>query len=210
MIRHPDLPTDTVLRTDSLRVADPTSARLVRWAIGALWLAIVVLASVHHVFWRDEVHALSLALALEGDGLAGMVRSVHGDGHPLLWYLLLRGAYGVAGVSSVLPVVAVLVSTVAIVLLVWRAPFRWPLVALVALSNFAVWEYSVMARNYGITMLVLFAFAAGYERWRRRGWVVGLWLLLLANTNVHSVLLAGALGLFSRPLARLRRDQPAG
>jgi hypothetical protein len=116
MVRHPDLPTDTVLRTDSLRVADPTSARLV----------------------------------------------------------------------------------------------RWPLVALVALSNFAVWEYSVMARNYGITMLVLFAFAAGYERWRHRGWVVGLWLLLLANTNVHSVLLAGALGLFSRPLARLRRDQPAG
>jgi hypothetical protein len=187
------------LRTAAVRLAGPRSRdragdAKARCAIGVAWLAIVACASARHAPWRDEVRALSLAL--QGDDLGDMLRAVHGDGHPLLWYLLLRGAHAIVGVPQVLPAVALLVAAGAIGLLLWKAPFGWPLLALVALSNFGVWEYAVTARNYGISMLVMFAFAAGYERWRHSGWRVGLCLALLANTNVHSAVLAGALGLF--------------
>src|SRR5262249_41431326 len=81
-------------------------------------------------------------------------------------------------------------------LFVLRAPFRWPMLALFALGNVAAYEYAVMARNYGISMLLIFAFAALYSRRQRNGLLLGLILLLLVNTNVHSVLLAGGLALF--------------
>jgi hypothetical protein len=41
-----------------------------------------------------------------------------------------------------------------------------------------------MARNYGIGMLILFALAIAYQRWRGRGVALGALLFLLANTNV--------------------------
>ena len=53
-----------------------------------------------------------------------------------------------------------------------------------------------MARNYGISMLFMFLFAAFYERHRKRGFLLGVLLFLLANCNVHSAILTGGLLLF--------------
>ena len=157
------------------------------WAATAAWLA------WGHVFWRDEVRALSLALA--GDSVAAMLRGVQGEGHPALWYLLLRGGHALIG-KAALPGVAFLIGAGAAALWCWRAPFR-PLVIAVALFGaFFVNEYTVLARNYGVSMLVLFAWAWAYPRWKQGGIGLGLLLAVLCNTNVPSVMLAGALGLF--------------
>jgi hypothetical protein len=59
-----------------------------------------------------------------------------------------------------------------------------------------MYEYSVMARNYGISMLLLFLFAALYARHRDKDCLLGVLLFLLSNCNVHSALLAGGLLLF--------------
>ena len=67
----------------------------------ALWLAIAVWLAMNHVIWRDEMRALSIAL--QGDHLTGMLQGLHGEGHPALWYLLLRGVYLVFGRLEVLP-----------------------------------------------------------------------------------------------------------
>jgi hypothetical protein len=80
--------------------------------------------------------------------------------------------------------------------LVLRSPFNPLLVALILIGDFALFEYSVSARNYGISMLLLFLIAASYGRHRERGVVLGGLLFLLANTNVHSTILAVAFLLF--------------
>ena len=123
-------------------------------------------------------------------------KSLHGEGHPAVWYLLLRIAYLVAGTPLVLPAVSIGVASAAILLLVLRSPFSWWMIALIVLSGFALFEYAVMARNYGISALLLFALAALYKQHRDRGILLGVLLALLANTNVHSVLLVGAFLLF--------------
>ena len=69
-------------------------------------------------------------------------------------------------------------------------------IALVLFGAFGMYEYAVVARNYGISMLVLFALAALYPRWRDRGVTIGLVLALLCNTNVPAALLAAAFLLF--------------
>lgn len=163
-------------------------ALFVAWFGVALWLAST------HVFWRDEVRALTIALS--GDSLPAMLRNLQGEGHPALWYLLLRGAHALTGAKQVLPGVAFAIGVGAAALFAFRAPFR-PIVLLLAMGGaFFLREYTVLARNYGMSMLVMFAWATLYPRWKERGFGLGLLLALLCNTNVPSVIVAGALGLF--------------
>ena len=178
-------------------IAAPASPRQDRWlrlALFALWLAAMVWIASDHVFWRDEIRAFSLAL--QGETMAEMVRGVQGEGHPALWYILLRLAHDLVPIREVLPIVAGLIAVAAMALLVWRAPFPPLVVALILFGQAGLIEYAVTARNYGISMLLLFALAAAYPRFRDRGPVLGLLLALLCNTNVPAVLLAGAFMLF--------------
>jgi hypothetical protein len=158
------------------------------------WLALALILVFQHVFWRDEVRAFTLALA--GGNVVDMARGLQGEGHPALWYLLLRGAHTVAPVRAALPATAFAVAAAAMALLAFKSPFRLPTVSLILFGAFGLIEYTVVARNYGISMLVLFALAHVYPRWRDRGVAVGLLLALLCNTNVPSALLAACFLLF--------------
>lgn len=171
-----------------------TLGRIVPGILFAVWLAVVGLQAVYHVVWRDEVRALSLAL--NGGSLIDMVGAVHGEGHPLLWYLLLRGTHELFPVPQVLPGVALAVAVIAALLLAFVSPLPWPVIGLCLAGYAFLFEYSVEARNYGITMMMLFFLAAYYRRGGRNGIVIGLLLVLLANCNVHSDILAGAFLLF--------------
>ncbi len=160
----------------------------------ALWLVVVLLGALHHVVWRDEVRALSIAL--QGDDIPAMVHGLHGEGHPAVWYLLLRGAYALFGIPQVLQGVAFGVAAVTMLALVAWSPFALPVLALLFFGRGAIYEYSVMARNYGISILLLFVLAAAYERYRRRGIVIGIVLAILANCNAHSDVIVFAFLIF--------------
>jgi hypothetical protein len=171
-----------------------SAARAARIAIFLAWLGIVCVLASQHVPWRDEVRAL--ILARQGHTIVDMWHGLKGEGHPGLWYLLLRVPYNVFGSRLVLPAVALLIAMASAALLAFASPFRLSLVALIMIGDLLVYEYSVMARNYGISMLLMFLIAIAYTRWRDGGWLLGLLLFLLTSTNVHSVFLAGAFLLF--------------
>ncbi len=160
----------------------------------AAWLVVVCLLASKHLLWRDEVKALSIAL--KDDSVFAMLKELRWEGHPAVWYLLLRAAHTLVPRPEVLMFVSVAVAAIALLILVLRSPFSLPLLALILMGRFSLYEYSVMARNYGISMLFLFLFAALYERHRKRGFLLGVVLFLLANCNVLSAVLAGGLLLF--------------
>ena len=163
-------------------------------ALFAAWFALVLFQALHHALWRDEVRALSLAL--RGDTVVEMFKGLRGDGHPALWHLLLRAAHAVIGAPQVLPVLALLVATGAVALLIFRSPFPRPVVAALAFSALFSFEYAVMARNYGLSALLLFLIAEAYKTHREKGVLLGALLFLLANTNVFGALMTGAFLLF--------------
>jgi len=180
----PSLPTATHIVT----------ARPIRWLIFLIWLGIALFLASRHVVWRDEVRALSFALS--GDSTVAMLHNVHGEGHPAIWYLMLRWAHMLWPHPQVLVVVGFVVGAAAALLFAMRAPFAWPWLALALTSRVLLYEYPIVARNYGIAVLALFGLAALYRRYRDTGWVLGLLLLLLCNTNVPAVMLAGAFLLY--------------
>jgi hypothetical protein len=160
-----------------------------RIAIFLVWACVVGLVASRHEPWRDEVRAFSIATSTAS--LGDLFRELRTDGHPALWHLLLRAVYAVAPVPAVLPAVSLLVAAGAVLLFLARSPFGPVITFLFPFSVFPVYEYSVMARNYGLSILLCFAFAALYRARRRP--LLALCLVLLPNSNPHAAFLAAAL-----------------
>lgn len=169
----------------------PANRRLIALAMFLVWLGVVSFLAWRHLVWRDEVKALSIAL--QGNTVFDMLQELRWEGHPAVWYLLLRAGHVLFPHPGVLKLLSISVAAVAVLILVLRAPFTLAFLALILATRFSVVEYSVVARNYGISMLLIFLFAALYERHRNRDCLLGALLFMLANCNVHSALLAGGL-----------------
>lgn len=174
-------------------MGDAVAVRPVALGLLLAWLALELAMLSQHALFRDETRALSLAL--QGDTIFHTATGVR-DGHPPLWHLMLRAAYSVSGSYAVVSIVSLAAAAAAVALLMFRSPFGWPLLLLILLSRFALFDYSVLARNYGISMLLMFLFASLYEAHRRRGLVLGIVLFLLCMSNVHSVILVAGFLLF--------------
>ena len=113
------------------------------------------------------------------------------EGHPVLWYFLLYLGSSIVDTPLILPIVSVTIAFAAAAVFLFRSPFPLWLQALFVLSPLPLYDYSVMARNYGISMLLFFAAAALYRERDRHGLWLAFVLALLANTNVHSAILVG-------------------
>lgn len=197
-----------LIRSLPLLVADPITpaARRNRKLIFLAWLLLVAWLLWVHVLWRDEVRAYSLALS--GSDVAAMLHNIHGEGHPALWYLMLRGIHDLFPYRDVLPALAAIIGIGAMALFAFISPFRTWVIALGLFSLFGAFEYVVVARNYGISAFFMFALAAFYGRVKHSPWF-GLILAGLCNTNVPSCIFAAAFLLF-RLVELLTADERSG
>ena len=91
-------------------------------ALTAIYAPVVITASAYHEPWRDEVVPLSFART--ASSLATLVAPLRFECHPILWYLLLRGAWVLLAKTWVLKVLSV-GSAVAAILLLMLSPLRW-------------------------------------------------------------------------------------
>jgi hypothetical protein len=155
----------------------------------AVWLAAVVFTESRHEFWRDEVRALSLVQTANSP--FDLFRIIQYDGHPVLWYLILYAGNAILHTNAVLPIAAVGIGFAAAALFLFVAPMPFWFKGLFLFSAIPFYEFSVMARNYGISMLLLFIIAGLYPHREKLGAVLALAIALLANTNVHSIVFAG-------------------
>lgn len=156
-------------------------------AILGIWLIGVIFTTTRHEFWRDEVRALSLArAAISPPDLYGLTQH---DGHPILWYLLLYIGKSIVDTPLILPITSIIVAFAAVAVFMFFSPFPFWIRCLFIFSALPFYEYSVMARNYGISMLLLFAGAVLYRNRAKYPLLLAFILALLANTNVHSAIL---------------------
>ena len=201
----------SVYRENTLRlsaspiIGDQVTARdlRVRLILFVLWIGLVAWFLSSHAFWRDEIRAYSLALS--GSDVVEMLATVHGEGHPALWYLLLRAAHSIFPFREVLPVTAAIIGVAAMAIVAFRAPFRTVVVGLILFSFYGAFDYVVTARNYGISALIMMSLAALYPRVKDSLWL-GFILLLLTNTNLPSGILAASFLLLR--LVELIADRP--
>lgn len=156
-----------------------------------LWLGIVIFASFHHEMWCDEVRAYSIAI--DAPGFISLPDILKNEGHPALWYYILRLGHVLYPDPVILKIISVAVAFFAVALFLFRAPFPIWMKLLFSFSVLPMYEYSVTVRNYGISMLLLFGIADRFERDERNYLSVAVLLALLANSNAHSCILTAVM-----------------
>jgi hypothetical protein len=138
-----------------------------------------------HVPWRDELQAL--LIADHSTSFADLIHNLHYEGHPALWYLVLRAASLFSASPQLLPVLQAAIALTTL-MVIWRAsPFCVQTKLLIGSSYFILVEYGVVTTGYSLGCLVFFLFLA--HRRGLFGWVL---LALMANVAFHFLLLSAA------------------
>lgn len=148
-----------------LRLAMQTPWFIACLAVIALQMVLVFT----HRPWLDEWQALQIAL--QSPTLTDLFENLRYEGHPPLWYLVLRGLGLFLPWQMVLPVAAGTIALITQALILFRSPFTRAERLLLATSELVMFEYLTLARSltFGVLVLVLTVVL-----WRRR-WV---WLAI--------------------------------
>jgi hypothetical protein len=142
--------------------------------------------------WRDEVRAFSVAT--NSRSWLELLGNTQQDGHPILWYAILRVGYAVTHSTLVLPVAALAIAWTAAFLILRFAPFPVWIRLLTVFGAFLGHEFSVVSRNYGIGVLFMVLACILFPTRGERPLRLGIVLALLANTSVHAAVAALLLG----------------
>src|SRR6185369_701731 len=156
--------------------------------VTAAYLLYAGFTTYHHEMWRDEMSPW--LIARDSVSPLQIFHNIRYDGHPALWYLLLWPLTRLTGDPQAMQWLNLSICAGAVFLIARYAPApRW-LRATAALGYYPVYEYGSVARNYSLGLFALVAFCAAFPRRRERPVLVGVLLLLAANTSMLACLLA--------------------
>ncbi len=164
----------------------------VRWetVIFILYTIIMFFTVLYHEPWRDEAQAWLIARDLP---FFSIFSQMGYEGTPALWHVILApfAKLGFPYISINLIHLAIIYFAAA--LFIYKSPFSIITKVLFIFSYYMSWEYSIIARNYSISILLLFLIATLYGDRFKKPIMYAILLFLLFNTNAHSFLISVAL-----------------
>ncbi|MEO5903460.1 MAG: hypothetical protein ABIQ55_05545 [Gemmatimonadaceae bacterium] len=143
--------------------------------------------------WRDEVRAFSIAT--RAATWTEMLGNLRGEGHPALWYALLRLSFEITHSKLVLPILSLSIAAFAAYLILRYSPFPLWLRLLSVFGSLLGYEFSVVARNYGIGIMLILVASVLFKSRDRHYWQLGAVLVLAANSSVHAAIASVMIGL---------------
>jgi hypothetical protein len=155
-------------------------------ALGFFFLGAVIL--LKHEMWRDEVQGW--LLARDSSSVAELFANLKYTGHPGLWFLLVMPLTRVTTSPTAMQALHLLVATSTIYLFARYSPFMPLQKLLFSFGYFPFYEYSIVARNYALGVLFIFAFTSLFDIRYARFIAVGLVLFLLSHTSVFGLIIA--------------------
>lgn len=154
------------------RPISPIRRDLPRWAFatGVAAVAVLQIALIAtHDYFVDEWQALQIAT--QSPNLAALLENLRYEGHPPLWYLLLRGLAAIFGPGGALAAASLVCALATLFLLAARAPVpRWARLTMI-LAEPILFEYGTVSRGASLGVALTFAALALWHR-RRAVWAV--------------------------------------
>ena len=149
-------------------------------------LALQAALILRHEPFVDEWQALQIAV--QSPDIASLLNNLRYEGHPPLWYLLLRGLAAIVGPQATLPAASLIFATASQCLILFRAPFpRWLRLA-IALGEPILFEYGTISRSYVLGIALTFGAMALWDR--KRAFWLPLALLPMADALFGLISLA--------------------
>ncbi|MCX9011033.1 MAG: hypothetical protein OIN66_07920 [Candidatus Methanoperedens sp.] len=157
-------------------------------AIIVLFVILSLPLLLNHEPWRDEAQAW--LIARDSPDIASIVRLMGYESSPALWHFILFPLARLELPYYSMAVVNFLLILGAIVVFVNYAPFSKLEKILFSFGYYVFYEYSIIVRNYAVSVLFLFLIALMYRERFNKPVLYSLLLVVLANTNVHSLVIA--------------------
>jgi len=153
----------------------------------------VLFVGSHHEPWFDEAQAW--LLARDNSLWELLAHRVRYEGTPGLWHTVLWLAIRAGLPYRLFFLVPATFAIAGAAVVLWRAPFPAPLRVLLLTSYFFAYQFSVVARGYGIDLLLVPLAASFFADRTARPLRYAVVIGLIANDNAHGFLVAGVLGL---------------
>lgn len=179
------------LRGETARSLPDSRSRLRNLLLTLPFVCLYLVDLAHHRIWRDEINAW--AIACVSPNLPNLLHRVHYEAHPALWYLILYPGSRITHALWMLKLVQGVIAVGIFLMLALTTPFRRLELLLILLGSYLMFQYTVMARMYGLELL--FALAYAWFRMKRPEWVLRntIWLGLMANVDLTGAILGGGL-----------------
>lgn len=154
------------------------------WFIFGIFLIITFWGLINHVPWRDEAQSWLIVRDLN---FAGVINQMPYEGTPPLWHLLIYplAKIGLPFTSEL--ILHYLLALAFIFIFLFFSPLPKRIKIILPFSYYFLFEYTLVARNYNLTALLLFTIASIYNHRFQRPLLYGSLVFLLAWTNIHSL-----------------------
>ncbi|MBR2525204.1 hypothetical protein IKE67_01935 [bacterium] len=136
---------------------------------------------LHHTPWFDEAHAWTIAEQLN---LSQIFNYVKNEGHFFLWQFMLYPFAKMHLYPYSMQILNWLFCTIALVIMWVKAPFNIFIKIFITFSAPFLFCYGVIARCYGIGILLLFTLASLFKDKLKYPKTYSLLLLLCANSSL--------------------------
>jgi len=159
-----------------------------------VYIALYVVVSAFHEPWFDEAQAWQIA---RGVSFKDILLTVgHYEGHPFLWYYILAipaklGVPFEIGLKSI----GLLISAASAFLCIFKAPFPKRVRLILPFTYFFFYQYGIIVRPYGLTLLLLLLTAIAFKDKDTRPWPVAILLMLQCILNAYGMVLAGGIAI---------------
>ena len=157
-----------------------------------LYSTIVLIGIFHHEVWRDEADVFLFARDVKN--LSEAISFTRHSGHPFLWHLIILPFAKLGFPIITMQIINAFIIIGATYLFLQNAKLPSYLKYLFVFNYFQLFDYSVVARNYGLSILVLFSIMSLYPQRFQKPILYGLLIGLLANTHFYAAIIA--FGLF--------------
>ena len=154
---------------------------MLRVMIGVVYACVTLFTVLNHEPWRDEAQFWLIA---RDCSLPQLLCEMPYQTHAALWYLIISplAALGLPFVACSLAHWAIAVTSVG--LLLAYAPFPTLTKCLAAFSYFLFWQYCIEARQYALSVLILFLTAVAYPSRLTHPFRYGILICLLFNNDL--------------------------
>jgi hypothetical protein len=169
-------------------VTERAATRLYVFTLLIAFVVVVGFVAMHHEGWRDE--ADPWLYARDADVATIVARSRYA-GLPALWFLCLAPLAKLALPYAAQSVLHLAIAAAAVATLAFFAPFSRLTKLLAASSYYLGYEYSIIVRSYALTVLLVFAAAALFDRRRESPAAFAAVIALLVNCNAQGFVIGG-------------------
>ncbi len=137
----------------------------------------------YHEPWRDEAQAWLIARDLS---FLRILSQMGYEGTPAFWHVLIMPFAKLGFPYKSMHVLHFFIAIVIIYFWLYKSPFPLYIKLLYIFSYSMLFDYCVIARNYNISLLLLFVIAYLYKERKRFALRYAVLIALLSNTNAHS------------------------